>query len=56
MDLLVLNLVGGFIALLIGGILYYRNPKQKFFLVLTVIGIVSVITTGIRMFLKYMIS
>ncbi|PEB51380.1 hypothetical protein CON65_24880 [Bacillus pseudomycoides] len=55
-DLLVLNLVGGFIALLIGGIVYYRNPKQKFFLVLTVIGIVSVITTGIRMFLKYMIN
>lgn len=56
MDLLVLNIVGGVIALLIGGILYYRNPKQKGFLLLMAIGIVSVIISGIRMFLKYMIN
>lgn len=56
MDLLILNIVGGVIALLIGGILYYRNPKQKGFLLLMAIGIVSVIITGIRMLLKYMIN
>ncbi len=31
MEMLVLNIVGGFIALLIGGILYYRNSEQKVF-------------------------
>ncbi|MEH6888615.1 hypothetical protein V7024_02480 [Bacillus sp. JJ864] len=52
MDLLVLNLVGGFIALLIGGILYYRNPEQKFFLLLIVIGVAGIIINGIRMLLN----
>ncbi|CAG9611497.1 hypothetical protein BACCIP111899_00667 [Bacillus rhizoplanae] len=52
MDLLVLNLVGGLIALLIGVILYYRNPEQKFSLLLMVIGIVGVSINGIRMFFE----
>ncbi|MEH7462094.1 hypothetical protein V7166_08375 [Bacillus thuringiensis] len=52
MDLLVLNLVGGLIALLIGGFLYYRNPVQKFYLLLVGIGMASIVITGIRMLLK----
>ncbi|AWC34099.1 hypothetical protein ACRS6Y_07395 [Bacillus cytotoxicus] len=52
MDLLVLNLIGGIIALLIGGILYYRRPEQKAFLLLMAIGGVDIIITGMRMLLK----
>ncbi|SFJ28221.1 hypothetical protein [Bacillus sp. 71mf] len=51
MDLLVLNLVGGLIALLIGGVLYYRNPEQKFYLLLIVIGVLDIVIAGIRMLL-----
>ncbi|ENQ3078033.1 hypothetical protein [Bacillus multifaciens] len=52
MDLLILNLVGGLIALLIGGVLYYRNPEQKFYLLLVGIGMASIVINGIRMLLK----
>ncbi|WP_020060040.1 hypothetical protein [Bacillus sp. 123MFChir2] len=52
MDLLVLNLVGGLIALLIGGFLYYRNPEKKFYFILVGIGMASIVITGIRMLLK----
>ncbi|KFN02193.1 hypothetical protein [Bacillus clarus] len=48
MNLLVLNLIGGFIVMVISGILYYRKPERKWVLILLVIGILSVITAGIR--------
>ncbi|EOO17969.1 MULTISPECIES: hypothetical protein [Bacillus cereus group] len=46
---LLLNLVSGLIVMFISGILYYKKPERKWILVLLVIGIVSVITAGIRM-------
>ncbi|PFD38133.1 hypothetical protein CN285_18830 [Bacillus cereus] len=49
MNLLVLNLVSGLIVMFISGILYYRKPERKWVLILLVIGILSVITAGIRM-------
>ena len=49
MNALILNLIAGFIVILISGILYYKKPERKWILVLLVIGIVSVITAGIRM-------
>ncbi len=49
MNALILNLIAGFIVMLISGILYYRKPERKWILVLLVIGIVSVVTAGIRM-------
>ncbi|MED1408996.1 MULTISPECIES: hypothetical protein [Bacillus] len=48
---LLLNLVSGLIVILISGILYYRKPERKWILILLVIGIVSVITAGIRILL-----
>ncbi|HDR7447253.1 MULTISPECIES: hypothetical protein [Bacillus] len=44
-----LNLVSGFIVMLISGILYYRKPERKWLLILLVIGMLSVVTAGIRM-------
>ncbi|MGW6194042.1 hypothetical protein ACWFRC_26055 [Bacillus cereus] len=44
-----LNLVSGLIVMFISGILYYRKPKRKWLLILLVIGILSVVTAGIRM-------
>ncbi|PEN00331.1 hypothetical protein CN621_16625 [Bacillus wiedmannii] len=44
-----LNLVSGLIVLFISGILYYRKPERKWLLILLVIGMLSVITAGIRM-------
>lgn len=49
MNVLMLNLIAGFIVILISGILYYRKPERKWVLILLVIGILSVITAGIRM-------
>ncbi|MCU5654042.1 hypothetical protein OCF56_09030 [Bacillus mycoides] len=46
---LLLNLVSGLIVMFISGILYYRKPKRKWLLILLVIGILSVVTAGIRM-------
>ena len=46
-----LNLVSGLIVMFISGILYYRKPERKWILILLVIGIVSVITAGIRILL-----
>lgn len=51
MNVLMLNLIAGFIVILISGILYYRKPERKWILILLVIGIVSVITAGIRILL-----
>ncbi|MFV1006552.1 hypothetical protein [Bacillus cereus] len=44
-----LNLVSGFIVMLISGILYYRKPGRKWLLILLVIGMLSFVTAGIRM-------
>ncbi|EEK71315.1 hypothetical protein SZ39_3439 [Bacillus mycoides] len=33
----------------ISGILYYRKPERKWILILLVIGMLSVVTAGIRM-------
>ncbi|EEK76784.1 hypothetical protein bcere0009_42920 [Bacillus cereus R309803] len=33
----------------ISGILYYRKPEQKWLLILLVIGMLSLVTAGIRM-------
>ncbi|PIE95221.1 hypothetical protein CO726_11070 [Bacillus fungorum] len=46
---LLVNLVSGWIVIFVSGILYYRKPKRKWLLILLVIGIVSVVTAGIRM-------
>lgn len=46
---LLVNLVSGLIVMFISGILYYRKPEWKWLLILLVIGIVSVVTAGIRM-------
>ncbi|HDX9625637.1 hypothetical protein COM21_14295 [Bacillus toyonensis] len=44
-----LNLVSGLIVMFISGILYYRKPERKWLLILLVIGMLSVVTAGIRM-------
>ncbi|PFL62894.1 hypothetical protein COJ30_17390 [Bacillus anthracis] len=46
---LLVNLVSGLIVMFISGILYYRKPERKWLLILLVIGMLSVITAGIRM-------
>ncbi|EJQ56228.1 hypothetical protein SAMN04487767_1197 [Bacillus wiedmannii] len=46
---LLVNLVSGWIVMFISGILYYRKPERKWLLILLVIGMLSVITAGIRM-------
>ncbi|PGS99684.1 hypothetical protein COD09_17480 [Bacillus cereus] len=46
---LLVNIVSGLIVMFISGILYYRKPERKWLLILLVIGIVSVVTAGIRM-------
>ncbi|PDY40336.1 hypothetical protein COO17_17715 [Bacillus wiedmannii] len=46
---LLVNLVSGLIVMFISGILYYRKPEWKWLLILLVIGMLSVITAGIRM-------
>ncbi|MBD7911569.1 MULTISPECIES: hypothetical protein [Clostridium] len=51
MQLLTLNLLGGFIALLIGGILYYRNKEQKAFLIIVALGLLDIVITTIRLIL-----
>jgi ABC-type polysaccharide/polyol phosphate export permease len=48
---LLVNLVSGLVVMFISGILYYRKPERKWLLILLVIGILSVITAGIRMLL-----
>ncbi|TXS02006.1 hypothetical protein DN390_04255 [Bacillus sp. SH7-1] len=44
-----LNLVSGLIVMFITGILYYRKPERRWLLILLVIGMLSVVTAGIRM-------
>ncbi|MCU4990912.1 hypothetical protein OCF10_18505 [Bacillus cereus] len=44
-----LNLVSGLIVMFISGILYYRKPERKWLLILLVIGMLSVVTAGVRM-------
>ncbi|AAP28465.1 hypothetical protein CKL83_01330 [Bacillus anthracis] len=44
-----LNLVSGLIVMFISGILYYRKPERKWLLILLMIGMLSVVTAGIRM-------
>ncbi|AVP46569.1 hypothetical protein C2I25_16645 [Bacillus cereus] len=44
-----LNLVSGLIVMFISGTLYYRKPERKWLLILLVIGMLSVVTAGIRM-------
>ncbi|WP_201025625.1 hypothetical protein [Bacillus mycoides] len=46
---LLVNIVSGLIVMFISGILYYRKPERKWLLIVLVIGIVSVVTAGIRM-------
>ncbi|ARP59845.1 hypothetical protein CN971_21105 [Bacillus thuringiensis] len=46
---LLVNLVSGLIVMFISGISYYRKPERKWLLILLVIGMLSVITAGIRM-------
>ncbi|WP_176548907.1 hypothetical protein [Bacillus toyonensis] len=48
MNALIVNLVAGFIVMLVSGILYYKKPARKWILILLVIGILSVVTAGIR--------
>ncbi|UJA78449.1 hypothetical protein LSF16_20845 [Bacillus cereus] len=44
-----LNLVSGLVVMFISGILYYRKPERKWLLILLMIGMLSVVTAGIRM-------
>lgn len=46
---LLVNLVSGLIVLFISGILYYRKPERKWLLILLMIGVLGVVTAGIRM-------
>ncbi|ALL20941.1 hypothetical protein ABEX41_03650 [Bacillus tropicus] len=46
---LLVNLVSGLVVMFISGILYYRKPERKWLLILLMIGMLSVITAGIRM-------
>ncbi|PDY55037.1 hypothetical protein CON61_01440 [Bacillus toyonensis] len=46
---LLVNLVSGLVVMFISGILYYRKPERKWLLVLLMIGMLSVVTAGIRM-------
>ncbi|OTW66427.1 hypothetical protein CON07_01435 [Bacillus sp. AFS094611] len=46
---LLVNLVSGLIVMFISGFLYYRKPERKWLLILIVIGMMSVVTAGIRM-------
>ncbi|OTX76554.1 hypothetical protein BK722_03790 [Bacillus thuringiensis serovar finitimus] len=46
---LLVNLVSGLVVMFISGILYYRKPERKWLLILLMIGMLSVVTAGIRM-------
>ncbi|MEJ9113308.1 hypothetical protein LAV76_11095 [Bacillus paramobilis] len=46
---LLVNLVSGLVVMFISGILYYKKPERKWLLILLMIGMLSVVTTGIRM-------
>ncbi len=46
---LLVNLVSGLAVMFISGILYYRKPERKWLLILLMIGMLSVVTAGIRM-------
>ena len=46
---LLVNLVSGLIVMFISAILYDRKPKRKWLLIIIVIGMMSVVTAGIRM-------
>ena len=49
LDGLLVNLVSGLVVMFISGILYYRKPERKWLLILLMIGMLSVVTAGIRM-------
>ncbi|MDA1551600.1 hypothetical protein [Bacillus cereus group sp. TH243-3LC] len=42
-------MLNGLLVNLVSGILYYRKPERKWLLILLMIGMLSVITAGIRM-------
>ncbi|AIY73403.1 MULTISPECIES: hypothetical protein [Bacillus] len=46
---LLVNLVSGLVVMFISGILYYKKPERKWLLILLMIGMLSVVTAGIRM-------
>ncbi|MEK4502694.1 hypothetical protein [Bacillus sp. FSL R12-0069] len=46
---LLVNLVSGLVVMFVSGILYYRKPERKWLLILLMIGMLSVVTAGIRM-------
>ncbi|MGR6010113.1 hypothetical protein ACT7CZ_27870 [Bacillus cereus] len=46
---LLVNLVSGLVVMFISGILYCRKPERKWLLILLMIGMLSVVTAGIRM-------
>ncbi|MDX6045652.1 hypothetical protein [Bacillus paranthracis] len=46
---LLVNLVSGLVVMFKSGILYYRKPERKWLLILLMIGMLSVVTAGIRM-------
>lgn len=46
---LLVNLVSGLVVMFISGILYYRKPERKWLLILLMIGMLNVVTAGIRM-------
>ncbi|PDY87590.1 hypothetical protein CN504_01035 [Bacillus anthracis] len=46
---MLVNLVSGLVVMFISGILYYRKPERKWLLILLMIGMLSVVTAGIRM-------
>lgn len=46
---LLVNLVSGLVVMFISGILYYRKPERKWLLILLMVGMLSVVTAGIRM-------
>lgn len=46
---LLVNLVSELVVMFISGILYYRKPERKWLLILLMIGMLSVVTAGIRM-------
>ena len=46
---MLVNLVSGLVVMFISGILYYKKPERKWLLILLMIGMLSVVTAGIRM-------
>lgn len=51
MDLLVLNIIVGIIVILVGIVVSKRNPDQKAFKIITIVGILDVIVSSLRLLL-----